>query len=121
MLGALSQRLLPVLQLTRMALVFTAISNAQCTLLLYAGLQRRIGGGSLLEYLDPLLMLLVALMSVGLYGFGMSLNDIIDRRRDSQLAAHRPLPSGRIGIVTAHVIAVLLGALALGAGVAWSA
>jgi hypothetical protein len=50
----------------------------------------------------------------------MSLNDIIDRRRDSQLAAHRPLPSGRIGVVTAHVICVLLGLIALVGGALYS-
>ena len=49
-------------------------------------------------------VLVVALISIGLYGFGMSLNDLIDRRRDRQLAPHRPLPSGRIGVVTAPVV-----------------
>ena len=33
----------------------------------------------------------------------MSLNDIIDRRRDAQIAAGRPLPSGRIGLVTVGI------------------
>jgi hypothetical protein len=60
-------------------------------------------------------MLPVAAMSICLYGFGMSLNDIIDRRRDRQIAAHRPLPSGRVGVVTAHVICTLLGLAAVGA------
>jgi hypothetical protein len=46
----------------------------------------------------------------------MSLNDIIDRRRDAQLAAGRPLPSGRIGLFTAHVICILLALTALVAG-----
>jgi hypothetical protein len=50
----------------------------------------------------------------------MSLNDIIDRRRDSQLAAHRPLPSGRIGVGTAHWICIGLGLLALAAGAVYS-
>jgi hypothetical protein len=106
--------LLSALQLTRMALVFTAVSNTLCSLLLLA----RMRAGPAGEYNDHLIWhraLAVALMSVGLYGFGMSLNDIIDRRRDRQLAAHRPLPSGRIGIATAHTICVLLFLLALGA------
>jgi hypothetical protein len=46
----------------------------------------------------------------------MSLNDIIDRRRDSSIAAHRPLPSGRVGLGTAHAICICLGLLE-----AWSA
>ena len=40
------------------------------------------------------MMAIVAAMSIGLYGFGMSLNDIIDRRRDTDTRAGRPLPSG---------------------------
>jgi hypothetical protein len=98
MLSALSQRLLPVLQLTRMALVFTAISNAYCTMLLrWNGLHADAN------------LLCVTGISVGLYGFGMSLNDIIDRRRDRQIAAHRPIPSGRLGVLTAHTICSFLG------------
>ena len=38
MLGSLSQRLLTLLQLTRMALVFTAIADGLCTLLPDPGL-----------------------------------------------------------------------------------
>jgi hypothetical protein len=62
----------------------------------------------------------VAVMSAGLYGFGMSLNDIIDRRRDRQMAAHRPLPSGRLGLGAAHVICALLLLIALWAGAAYA-
>jgi hypothetical protein len=115
MRSLLSQRLLPLLQLTRMALVFTAIADSQCELLLKLA-QR----GELVAAHVPRgpwrLTLALAAVSVGLYGFGMSLNDIIDRRRDAQIAAGRPLPSGRIGIVTAHVICVLLILLALVTG-----
>src|SRR5881396_1247258 len=79
----LSQRLLTLLQLTRMALVFTAIADGLCTVMLSAQQVAR-------------QVLASAGISVGLYGFGMSLNDIIDRRRDSQISPHRPLPSGRV-------------------------
>src|SRR3954470_21349585 len=116
-LNSLSQRVLPVLQLTRMALVFTAIADSTCGLLLHAARQKTISGGSVLSHLDKYQLIATAIISVGLYGYGMSLNDIIDRRRDSQIASHRPLPSGRIGVVAAHVICSLLalGALAGGA------
>ena len=110
----LSQRLLSLLQLTRMALVFTAIADSFCSLILLANSQH---GGSPADpdaTLTPGRYLSVAFMSIGLYGFGMSLNDIIDRRRDRQIAAHRPLPSGRVGIITAHVICALLMLMALG-------
>ena len=113
MLGSISHRLLPILQLTRMALVFTAIANSACGLLLRAASHRREIGGPLWEYVDLDQLLATAVISIGLYGFGMSLNDIIDRRRDSQISPNRPLPSGRIGLVTAHVICALLAASAL--------
>ena len=116
-LTSLSQRLLPVLQLTRMALVFTAIADSTCGLLLRAARQRFILGGRLIEHIDKYSLIATAIISVGLYGYGMSLNDIIDRRRDSQIAAHRPLPSGRIGVVTAHVICFLLALSAILGGV----
>ncbi len=115
MLEALSRRLLPLLQLTRMALVFTAIADSFCSALLLAN--SPLSGADGDRVVEPRRMLAIAAMSIGLYGFGMSLNDIIDRRRDRQIAAHRPLPSGRVGVVTAHVICTLLilGAVAAGA------
>ncbi len=121
MLTNLSQRLLSALQFTRMALVFTAISNAQCTLLLRAARDASTQKLPLLQVLPSRLMLAVALISIGLYGFGMSLNDIIDRRRDSAIAAHRPLPSGRIGLFTAYLICFSLIAAAILGGVAFLA
>jgi hypothetical protein len=115
MAGGLSLRLLSALQLTRMALVFTAIADAACSVLLLA--QWQLDPGERLRDVITLPRVFAAgIVSIGLYGFGMSLNDIIDRRRDRQIAAHRPLPSGRIGLVAAHVICVLLGLAALVAG-----
>jgi hypothetical protein len=98
-----------------MALVFTAISDSICELLLW---RRRIDRAAP-PLNDPSLWkhaAVIALVSLGLYGFGMSLNDIIDRRRDRQTSPHRPLPSGRIGVLTANVIAALLILLALAGG-----
>ena len=115
MFGPLSLRLLTLLQLTRMALVFTAISNAAAEVLLRASLGGA-GPDRLLAALSPRALAAMTATSVGLYGFGMSLNDIIDRRRDSRVAAHRPLPSGRIRPATAHVVCAALFAMA-----AWGA
>ncbi|MBV8782182.1 MAG: hypothetical protein JO353_12365 [Phycisphaerae bacterium] len=115
MLGPLSRRLLTLLQLTRMALVFTAISNSLCEILISARYQAG-EGGSILPYLDPKRLIAMTCCSIGLYGFGMSLNDIIDRNRDQTLAADRPLPSGRIGVVAAHGVCVALGIMAVVGG-----
>jgi len=106
--------LFPLLQLTRMALVFTAIADSIASLLLLAEHRRRMSGGaSVWAFVDPWLVLAIVGVSVGLYGFGMSLNDIIDRRRDALLAAHRPLPSGRVSSTLAHAICVMLAILAV--------
>ena len=119
MLGSLSQRLLTLLQLTRMALVFTAVADGLCTLLL-AARQRAGPGGSLAEQVSAAQVLSALAVSAGLYGFGMSLNDIIDRRRDAQIAANRPLPSGRLGVRTAHLVCAALMLLALAGGAFYS-
>jgi 4-hydroxybenzoate polyprenyltransferase len=120
-LSSISTTLLPVLQLTRMALVFTAIADSTCGLLLRAAQRRALfGGGRIIENVDKYQLIATAIISVGLYGYGMSLNDIIDRRRDSTTAAHRPLPSGRIGVVTAHVICFVLAISALAAAIAFA-
>lgn len=103
-------RLLTLLQFTRMALVFTAISNGWASMLL----QSRATG----EPIVGAYAIAMTLVSIGLYTFGMALNDLIDRRRDSQLAPGRPLPSGRISVRAAQVICALLAFGSIGAG-AW--
>jgi hypothetical protein len=108
MLSTLSQRVLTLLQLTRMALVFTAVADGLCTLLLAARARADAAGTSLGAQVSASQVFWAVAVSAGLYGFGMSLNDIIDRRRDAQIAATRPLPSGRIGVTTAHVVCGLL-------------
>jgi 4-hydroxybenzoate polyprenyltransferase len=119
MLGPLSQRILTVLQLTRMALVFTAISNGACEVLLRVH-KEYLASGNFDSMTLAKRLAAMAAISIGLYGFGMSLNDIIDRRRDSRIAAHRPLPSGRIRLVTAHVICICLALLAGWGGAAYA-
>jgi 4-hydroxybenzoate polyprenyltransferase len=118
--ASLSQKLLPVLQLTRMALVFTALADSGCAIFLWAAQEARVAHDPIWEHLDPAQCISMAFISVGLYGFGMSLNDIIDRRRDRQISPNRPIPSGRIGIAAAHVICAMLMLLALIGGEIYS-
>lgn len=94
-----------------MALVFTAIADSLCALMLWARWENDPA------VLNPWRIAGVVIVSIGLYGFGMALNDIIDRRRDRTMAAHRPLPSGRIGLTTAYAICLLLGLLTLIGGI----
>lgn len=103
-----------------MALVFTAIADSWTTMLLHA---RRIGAVSESVWgvhVDPLAMAEMAIISASLYAFGLSLNDLIDRRRDQQLASYRPLPSGRLGVRSAHVITAALVAVAFTAAAMYS-
>jgi len=114
-----SNRLLSVLQLTRMALAFTAMADGWCSLLLLT--RQQVGQGPVtLEQVGPTTLLLMGGVSVGLYGFGMSLNDLIDRRRDAAIAAHRPLPSGRISPGSAQLLCMLLLGLAIVCGAVYS-
>jgi 4-hydroxybenzoate polyprenyltransferase len=119
----LLRRLLPLLQLTRIALVFTAISNSLAAMLLLAKWgdpARNSPSWSPWFVLTPWNVIALVAMSAGMYGFGMSLNDIIDRRRDSQIAPGRPLPSGRIGVASAHLICVAMAILAMAGAVAYA-
>ena len=83
-------RLLALLQLTRAALAFTAIADVWTVLLLR--LKPEQGGGPEPSMLWTILQMLVAsLVSAGLYGFGMSLNDLLDARHDRLFAPRRPI------------------------------
>jgi 4-hydroxybenzoate polyprenyltransferase len=115
-----SGRLLSLLQLTRMALVFTAIADSYCAMLLLAQSRAVPGVSGYLEHLQPRALLAMAGVSISLYGFGMSLNDIIDRRRDERISPTRPLPSGRIGVLAAHVICTFLAISSLVCGAAYA-
>ena len=121
MFGPISQRILSLLQLTRMALVFTAIADGAAEVVLRHQLGVDPAGAA--WPLPPHVWYqlgAMAVTSIGLYGFGMTLNDIIDRRRDSGVAAHRPLPSGRVRLLTAYGVCTALAIIALLGGAAYA-
>ena len=99
-----------------MALVFTALADSGCALMLWAKDQVRLNHRVFWYELNVAQCIALAFVSIGLYGFAMSLNDIIDRRRDRQMSPNRPLPSGRIGVRTAHIVCGMLALLALFGG-----
>jgi 4-hydroxybenzoate polyprenyltransferase len=96
-------RLLALLQITRAALAFTAIADAWTVLLLRPpGMPPEPMGLLIVR------MVVTGIVSFGLYGFGMALNDLLDARRDRVFAPRRPIPSGRIQPRSAIVIALSL-------------
>jgi hypothetical protein len=112
MVSGLTDRLRPALELMRVPLAVTAISNAQAGYLLWCGTTERewrIGAA-----------LALAAMSLGLYCFGMVSNDIVDVRRDRYLAPNRPLVAGRIGMNEAWWLAGGLLGLGLTGGVVFA-
>ena len=69
---------------------------------------------------DPVLLLLFAIGAVAMRGAGCTLNDIVDRHYDAQVARTRlrPLPSGAVSV--SQALAFLLLQLAIGAAVLFS-
>ncbi len=96
-------RLFPILQFTRAPLVFTAIADSLAAQLL---------AGTSSWATTPLALA----AGTCLYLYGMSLNDLVDFRRDSAAAPARPLPSGTLSLTSARsIVSVLaIGALAFG-------
>ena len=58
-----------------------------------------------------------AIIAIGLFAFGASLNDVLDVRHDTTFRPDRPIPAGRIGFVQAVVITVTSLMIAVLAGV----
>lgn len=108
LLSRLIFRLLALLQLTRAALAFTAIADAWAILLL-----RPPGAAAEPMPITIGKMAVTGVVSFGLYAFGMSLNDLLDARRDRIFAPRRPIPSGRIPPRFAIVVSMALLIMAL--------
>jgi 4-hydroxybenzoate polyprenyltransferase len=103
------------LQLTRLALVFTALSNIWLVVFWSDRVETNLAAT------HPPLALRLALTAIaagGLYIFGMTLNDVMDVRRDRALSPHRPLASGRLSLTTALITALTALLLAVAAA-AW--
>ncbi len=66
----------------------------------------------------PAALLAGAIIAVGLFAYGASLNDVLDVRHDSTFSPSRPIPAGRIGHAQAMVVTV--GSLIVAVlGAAW--
>lgn len=102
--------ILALLQLSRIGLVLTAVSNIWLVVWLGRA-QRGVQPAAEAPYGA---LAVAAAVAVGMYIFGMTLNDLLDMRRDRVLAPDRPLPSRRVrpGTATTLAVAALLVAIA---------
>ena len=116
-------RLLGTAQLTRLAMAVGAIGDVWFTVLFTRGQGQLYAYQPVAEEL-PLWAALgcSALVAIGIFTFGASLNDLLDARYDSAFRPERPIPSGRVKpatvgiVIAAALIAALLGAIPLGTG-----
>ena len=104
-MAAFAARIMPAFQLTRLSLVFGAVADAWFVILHTRGDARY---NHVPAYTMPLLVDLViaAILSIGLFAFAGTLNDLLDQRHDATFSPDRPLPSGRIRAGQAVVIAI---------------
>ncbi|MBI1367273.1 MAG: hypothetical protein GC162_01320 [Planctomycetes bacterium] len=111
-MGPRLKRLTAALQLMRIALVFTAISNIWLVVFISrAHLDPVIGAEAIRSLPLWALLLCTGAVATGMYVFGMALNDVMDARRDRVFAPQRPIPSGQFS--QRGGIAISVGALLL--------
>lgn len=116
----LLRRLAPTLHLTRITTAFGAVAAAWFVVLWTCACPDEPGTPSFRELPRWLLLLGATVNALGLFGFTVALNDVLDRRRDQILHPDRPLPSGRLSLESAVSLVVLtlatavLGATPLG-------
>lgn len=112
-------RLITAVQLTRLTMAFGAVSDVWFIILLTKADADYI---HVPVYSMSLAVALIAgaVVAVGLFAYGASLNDILDVRHDTAFSPDRPIPAGRIRLGQAIVVTVgalivaTLGAIALG-------
>ena len=96
-------------QLTRLTIAFGAVSDLWFVVLL----TRAHDEYNYLPVFDdmplPAALFAVAVVAIGLFAYGASLNDVLDVRHDSAFSPDRPIPAGRIR--PAQAIVVTVGAL----------
>ena len=117
-MDGLLTRLSPILHLTRITTAFAVIGNVWFVILWtrVSPQESQRAASELLE--RPLWFVLGGgtIYALGLFMYGMALNDTLDLRRDRALHPERPLPSGRVTVDTAaRLVALTLMLSVLGA------
>ncbi len=126
------ERMMTTLQLTRLSVAFGAVSDLWFMIVLAwmlggdpsEGIVTGWGAGTALTWL-PAALVAGLVVALGLFGYGASLNDVLDVRRDATFSPQRPIPAGRIRSSQAVIVTVcslltaVLGATAFGTWPVW--
>lgn len=113
------ERIAPVLRLTRVSSAFAVVANAWFVVLWVRGVPAEPMHLELITRPLWLLLLASGVNAVALFGFGATLNDILDRRRDRLLRPDRPLARGlvseqaAVASATGTLLASFIGAALL--------
>ncbi|MBI1337733.1 MAG: hypothetical protein GC164_12330 [Phycisphaera sp.] len=111
-------KLLHLARLSRAAMLITAVSNGwMIVFLTRSGLDKGEAHGLVEQGPLWVVLPLVAIAAAGLHTYAVVLNDVVDARHDRLFSPHRPIASGRVGIVGGVVIAVTSLLAAIGASV----
>lgn len=106
-----TRKFLAAIQLTRLTIAFGAVSDIWFIILLSraAGAVSTAGADGPTAPFDAGLLRWLfagAIVAVGLFAYGTSLNDVLDVRHDATFSPERPIPAGRIKLSQAVVVAV---------------
>jgi hypothetical protein len=113
-------RIAPVLHLTRVTTAFAVLADTWFVILWTRANPGEEPGLESFPATLAVQLLAGALVALGLFGFGTSLNDILDLKRDRTLHPDRPLAAGDIsleaamGLVVVTMMISVLGATAFG-------
>ncbi|MHC5115083.1 MAG: UbiA family prenyltransferase [Planctomycetota bacterium] len=114
--------MLTAIQLTRLTIAFGAVSDIWFVILLTQASADYVGLVPVRHMALAPALAAGAVVAVGLFAYGASLNDILDVKHDSAFSPQRPIPAGRIRVGQAIVVTVgalivaVVGGAAMGTG-----
>jgi hypothetical protein len=98
-------RVMTAIQLTRLTMGFGAVADIWFVILLTQGRAEYVYVPVHSMDLAPALVG-GAIVAIGLFAYGASLNDVLDARHDSTFSPDRPIPAGRIKLGQAVVVTI---------------